>query len=647
MTRFLIAVALVMICVVGYAQKNAPKPSVLFTVGKEKTTSDEFIYLYKKNHPAKEDFTDPKIEEYLDLFVNFKLKVTEARARGIDKTPEFAKEYNTYKDELKKPYLPESKILDSLVKLTYDRLQTEVSAAHILIEVKSDASPEDTLQAYNTAVSIKNQILAGEDFASKVALYSDDPTSKTNGGNLGYFTSLQMVSPFEDAVYSGKPGDIVGPVRTSFGYHIIKIGETRPSRGEVEVSHIMLRTVTRDEAKAKNMIFEIHDQLRGGAKWEELVKKYSEDPGSKDIGGKLRPFGVGVLTRIPEFDAVSFSLTTPGEISDPFQTSFGWHIVRLERKIPMPSFEESAASLRNRIARDPRVQVSKQALMNKLKRDFAFVENAATKTKLLSLADTALTKGKWKIPGSFSAGKEVLFTIQSNKITAHDFLSYVQQNQRTNSMAPEKYLELLYTTYTESQIHEAFERKLIASNPEFEMLLKEYYEGILLFDIMEKEVWKKASEDSVGQHNFFDTHAALYNSGERVNATIYYADTKSSLDLLNKSLTAKDSVQVRDILKTKNVYSETGTFQREDRPALRDIDWKPGHYTSQNGNTFHLIVVNKMVPAGALSFEDARASVITEYQNELEKNWLAELRKKYPVKVNDKTKKYVVEKLKS
>lgn len=635
-----------MTCFVAHAQKKAPKPAVLFTVGKEKTTADEFIYLYKKNHPTKEEYTDQKIEEYLTLFINFKLKVAEARTRGIDKTPEFTKEYNTYKDELKKPYLPESKILDSLVKLTYDRLQIEVSAAHILVEVKSDASPEDTVQAYNTAVSIKNQLLAGEDFTAKAGLYSDDPSAKSNGGNLGFFTSLQMVGPFEDAVYAGKPGDIVGPIRTSFGYHIIKVGETRPARGEVEVSHIMLRAGARDEAKDKNLIFDIHDQLRGGAKWEDLVKQYSEDPGSKDIGGKVRPFGVS--SRIPaEFEAMAFSLKNPGDISDPFQTSFGWHIVRLERKIPLPSFEESAASLKSRIARDPRIQTSRQAVMNKLKKEFGFTENEATKTKVFSLADTALTKGKWKIPGSFASGKEVLFTLENKKITAHDFLSHVQQHQRANSMTPEKYMELLYTGYSESILNEAFENKLVASNPEFEMLLTEYYEGILLFDIMEKEVWKKASEDSVGQHKFFEAHPELYKAGERVNATIYYADSKDNLQVLSKSLLAKDSTSVQSILKNQKVYSETGTFQREDRPALRDIDWRPGHYMSQNGNTFHLIVVNKMIPAGALSFEDARASVISEYQNELEKNWLAALRKKYPVKVDDKTKKYVVEKLKS
>lgn len=646
MTRFLIAAACVMMCVAGYAQTKA-KPRVLFTVGNDNVTADEFIYLYKKNHPTKEDFTDPKIEEYINLFINFKLKVAEARSRGIDKTPEFTKEYNTYKDELRKPYLPESRIIDSLVKLTYERLKKDVSASHILVEVKTTDAPADTLEAYNTALTIKKQVLAGDDFATKASAYANNPSIKVLGENLGYFTALQMVYPFEEAVYSGKPGDIVGPVRTSFGYHIVKIGDSRPSRGEVEVSHILLRAGTREEAAAKNLIFDIHKQLRAGTSWDELVKKYSEDPGSKDINGKLRPFGVGALARFPEFDEAAFALKTPGELSEPFKTSLGWHIVRLERKIPLPSFEESAASLKGRVARDQRVQLSKTALTSKLKKDFGFVENAAIKAKVIALADTTLTKGKWKTPGSFSSGKETLFTLQKQKITAQEFLSYVLTNQRSNGMEPAVYMEFLYAAYVESTISTALENKLMASNPEFVMLLKEYYEGILLFDIMEKEVWKKASEDSLGQHKFFVAHPELYQAGERIEATLYYSDTKANLDLLSKSILAKDSTGARELVKARNIYSESGNFQREDRPALKEIEWKPGHYTAQSGNIYHLVVVTKLIPAGALSFEDARTSIVSEYQNELEKNWLAALRKKYPVKVNDKTKKYVVEKLKS
>ncbi|HEU5289699.1 MAG TPA: peptidylprolyl isomerase, partial [Cyclobacteriaceae bacterium] len=397
MIRVIAAGFLLLVCLSGFSQQTKiAKPLTLFTVASEPVTSDEFIYLYKKNHQAKEDFTQPKIEEYLALFINFKLKVKEARFRGIDTTAVFLKEYESYKEELKKPYLPEGKLIDSLVNVTYKRLQEEVRASHILISIKNDATPADTLEAYNKALEIKSKAQAGEDFGSLAALYSEEPMAQTSKGDLGYFTALQMVYPFENAAYLGKPGDIVGPVRTRFGYHILKIVDRKPARGEVEVSHIMIRTgAERDAAKSKNLIFEIYEQLNGGVSWEEVCKQYSEDPSSKNNGGKLRPFGVGAMASVPEFDRVAFSLQKPGEVSDPFQTQYGWHIVRLEKKIPLPTLEELAPNLKGRVARDERVQVSKQALTSKLKRDFSFTENTVTKAKVFGLADTTLTTGKW------------------------------------------------------------------------------------------------------------------------------------------------------------------------------------------------------------------------------------------------------------
>jgi peptidyl-prolyl cis-trans isomerase SurA len=291
MIRVIAAGILLFVCLDSFSQQaKSAKPLTLFSIASEPVTTDEFIYLYKKNHQAKEDFTQQKIDEYLTLFVNFKLKVKEARVRGIDTTAAFIKEYDSYKEELKKPYLPEGKIIDSLVNITYKRLQEEVKVSHILISLQADAASADTLQSYNKALEIKKRALAGEDFGSLAALYSEEPMVQTSKGDLGYFTAMQMVYPFENAAYSGKPGDIVGPVRTRFGYHILKIADRKPARGEVEVSHIMIRTgAERDATKSKNLIFEIHEQLVGGVSWDELCKQYSEDPSSKNTGGKLRP----------------------------------------------------------------------------------------------------------------------------------------------------------------------------------------------------------------------------------------------------------------------------------------------------------------------------------------------------------------------
>jgi len=647
MIRFFIATQLAIVWVNGFSQSKPNKATTLFSVNKESVSTDEFIYLYKKNHPSKDDLTQSKVEEYLQLFINFKLKVAEARYRGIDTTTAFLKEYNSYKDELRKPYLPEGKILDSLVKITYDRLQEEVSVAHILVSTKSDAEPQDTLQAYNKIIDVKNRALAGEDFGSLAALYSEEPNARTTKGKLGYFTAMQMVYPFENAAYSGKSGDIVGPVRTRFGYHVLKIEDRRPARGEVEVSHIMIRTGTeRDAIKSKNLIYEIHDQLRGGLSWAELCKQYSEDPGSKNNGGKLRPFGVGAMPTVPEFDLVAFSLQNPGDISDPFQTQYGWHIVRLDRKIPLPSFNELATNLRGRVARDERTQISRQALMKKLKSDFAFKENPNAKAKVFALADTSLTKDKWIPPTGFQGNKEILFSITSKNVLTQDFLKYVEQNQKITSLAPEKYIDQLYAVFVEKVINEALEAQIIASHPDFVLLLKEYYEGILLFDIMEKEVWKKASEDSVGQRKYFEENQMKYIAGERAVATLYSSGTAESITVLKGYVEKDDSVNIQKSTGAKGVRHEVGIFQREDRPIMSKIDWKPGLYSLEHSGIYYLVHIREMKPAGPLAFEEARASVISDYQDYIEKTWLEQLKAKYPVKLNEKAKKYVLQELK-
>jgi peptidyl-prolyl cis-trans isomerase SurA len=649
MLRIIAASLLAVVCLDGISQNSkASKPLALFSIGKEAVSTDEFMYLYKKNYQAKEDFSQEKIEAYLALYIDFKLKVTEARQRGIDTTAAFLKEYTSYKEELKKPYLPEGKLIDSLVAITYKRLQEEVRVSHVLIGVKSDATPADTLVAYNKALEIKSRAQGGEDFGSLAALYSEEPMARTSKGDLGYFTAMQMVYPFENAAYTAKKGDIVGPVRTRFGYHILKIVDRKPSRGEVEVSHIMIRAgAERDAVKSKNLIFDIYDQLKGGVKWDELCKQYSEDPGSKNNGGKLRPFGVGAMATIPEFDRVAFSLQNPGDISDPFQTQFGWHIARLERKIPLPTFEEMASGLRGRVARDERTQISRQTLMQKLKREFLFNENAQVKAKVLSLADTLLTKGKWKMPVAHSLGKEKLFSLKSKNVLVQDFLQYIRLNQKPSPQTPQQYIEQLYNAFVEKSVNEALEAQIVQNHPEFELLLKEYYEGILLFDIMEKEVWRKASEDSLGQRKYFDSHAGKYTAGERVDAILYSSGTASSISTLKGFVEKGDTASVGKFIQSKGARQEAGVFQREDRPVLAKVEWKPGLYSIENNRMYYLVRILKMVPPGALTFEEARASVISDYQDSLEKEWLALLKKKYPVKVNAKAKNYVVEKLKT
>ena len=306
---------LIFVCSASYGQSAKvaeSKPLPLFTLSTNTINTDEFLYLYRKNHQKKEDFTDAKIQEYFDLFINFKLKVAEARQRGLDTTAAFKKEFGSYKEELKKPYQAGKDDLDRLTQEAYERLGEEVKASHILISIKQDPSPADTLEAYQKIFDIKNKLMAGSDFQTLAKELSQDPSAKTNGGDLGYFTAMQMVYPFEQAAYSTKVGEISPIVRTRFGYHILKIQDRRKSKGEVEVSHILLRTGTSNDGKIKNSIFEIYDQLKGGRNWDELCKEFSEDTNTKNSGGRLRPFGVGALASVPEFETVFLFTSTAG-----------------------------------------------------------------------------------------------------------------------------------------------------------------------------------------------------------------------------------------------------------------------------------------------------------------------------------------------
>jgi len=642
-----LTVLLIFILVPGWAQKTKkqPVPQILFSVADRSVSTDEFIYLYKKNHQNKtDDYTKAKIDEYLSLFINFKLKVQEARTRGLDTTKVFQNEFNSYKEELRRPYLPEGKMVDSLVQLTYARLKEEVRASHILIGVKPEATPADTLEAYTRTMAIKSRAKAGEDFGTLAATLSEDPSARSNQGDLGYFTALQMVYPFETAAYQGKPGEVVGPVKTRFGYHLVKILDRKPARGEVEVSHIMIRIVSEnDQERAKNIIFDVYDELKGGVAWEELCAQYSDDVSTKNSGGRLRPFGVGAMATVPEFDQVAFSLQQPGEISDPFQTAYGWHIVRLEHKIPLPSFEEIAPSLKSRVQRDERVQISRQALAARLKKEYAYKENQVAKSKVFALADSSLLKGKWsvtKLPGT-----ETLFSIKSRTIPTNEFIAYVKEQQRPSTVSPQAYIEQLYAAFVETVINQAYEDQLVRTNPDYEMLLREYYEGILLFDIMEKEVWNKASNDTTGQRTYFTAHADAYVAGERVLAEIYSTSSSENLAEMSTLLQKQDSAGIAESIKARKVRLEKGIYQVNDRPVLAKVERKEGDYSVENNGMYYLVRILQLISPGLMTFEEAKASVISDYQNHLEKTWVEELGRKYAVKINEKGKQYMYKQL--
>lgn len=635
---------IVLLVLAGHAWGQGNKPRILFLINEKAVYTDEFIYLYKKNHLKPEDFTDQKINEYLDLFTNFKLKVMEAKARGLDTTEAFRKEFRTYREELKKPYVAEKDELDRLTKEAYQRLKEEIKASHILITIKPDATPADTLIAYNKIVATHGRILGGEDFEKVAREVSEEASAKSNGGNLGYFTALQMVYPFEQAAYKLTVGEISKPIRTRFGYHLVKVTDRKPARGEVEVSHIILRTGTSDGAKVKNKILEIYDQLQGGRSWEELCKEYTEDPATKDTGGRLRPFGVGALAGLPEFEAVAFSLKEPGEISDPFHSAYGWHIVRLEKKIPVPSFNEVEPALKRKVARDERLQIANRKLMEAKKIQFGFLGNNEVMTQIMSFADSNLLKGKWKWKGDDLVETKTIFSLQHHNYKVSEFISFIEKNQSVSAASPTTAMTQLYDHFLEEKLAEVEEAKLLAENPDFGKLLTEYKEGILLFTIMEKEVWNRAPEDTLGLRKYYNENKEKYKAGDRVRAKVLATTNKNLLDEVKKKVAAGDSIKSSDLKKFGSIQP-TRNYERGESKAVDRSPWTIGLHSVDVDETHYLVEIENLVPPGTKSFDEARAQIVSDYQEMLEKKWVAHLKQKYSVKINNKGKKFVLKEL--
>lgn len=647
MVRGILLLVLFGLCQLCLAQKNkTDKPVVLFTIGSTPYYIDEFVYLYRKNYAGKPDeLTDDKISDYLNLFVNFKLKVTEAKHRGMDTTVAFMKEFKSYRDELRKPYAAEPDELDRLAKEAYDHLTSELKVSHILIMLRPDAIPADTLAAFNKIVDIRNRALNGEDFGKLADEFSEDPGARATHGDLGYFTGFQFVYPFEKVAYATKVGEISRPVRTRFGYHLIKVLDRIPARGEVEVSHIYQNSRSGNEKNARNKIFEAYEQLKGGRNWDEVCKEFSDDGATKNTGGRLRPFGVrGMSADVPEFERIAFSLQQPGDISDPFQSALGWHIIRLEKKIPIPAYKDMEMSLKRKVARDERLQISKTAALNKHKKEFAFTETGIT-SEVMQLADSNLVKGKWKFLGDSTLPGKNIFTIMGRPTTAGVFFRFIKANQNPSSLTPVAYMQQLYDSFIEEKIAEQQDNLLAQQHPEFARLLNEYSEGILLFSIMEKEIWNKASEDSAGQRKFYEQNQNRYKAGERVDARIFATADKIFFEEVKAKIARGDTLSVSDMKKFKSVQNFR-YFEKGENKIIDGMPWSIGLHETNADGMYYLVEIRNLIVAGSKSYEEARARVISDYQDNLEKIWIDQLKIKYPLKISTKGKKQAIAELK-
>ncbi len=619
-----------------FANAKAQKSEVLLSIDDEIITKNEFLRFYQKNKINLTTGETIPVDEYLELFINFKLKVIEAKNQGLDTTQEFINEFKGYKKELSRPYLLDPEKLDELVEEAYHRMQYEVRASHILVRVKPDATPEDTAYAYKKAVNIKKRILRGEPFHIVAKGSSDDPSVKNNAGDLGYFTVFQMVYPFESAVYNLNVDEISYPVKTRFGYHIIKLTDKKEARGLIKTAHIMLSASGKNDAEKKELINEVYHRLRQGEDFAKLAKEYSDDKGSARNGGELPWFGVGQM--VQEFENAAFNLKSNGDISKPVKTNYGWHIIkRIDRKEPK-SFEIIKDDIRRKVINDRRSLMAKKALIEKLKEEYHFKEKKVNLPVFFDTTENAFVYNELYFEWENNL-TDTLFTFANKKVSVKEFESFIKQKKGRQNITPFQY-NILYEDFVDQEILQFEESQLEQKHPEYKYLLKEYYEGMLLFEIMDQEVWSKAINDTSGLKKYYNNHKENYMWDERWSGSIYYCKNHEVYRKVKKEINKRRfgrRVTNNDLLEkfnkeTEVLKIETGLFNKGENNIIDEMVWEKS--SNENENLLILIKGEEVKPA-IKPFNEAKGLVISDYQEYLEKKWVEKLRSKYNIQINN------------
>lgn len=618
------------------------KNDVVVTINGQEFTVEEYERIYQKNNSQLSDENDAMSpEEYIDLFINYKLKVIEAENQGLDTVQSFVDELSGYRKELSVPYMTDVTLTEKMVEEAYYRTTHPIRASHILINVPQDAPPADTLEAYNKAMEIREKFTSGEETFQKLAVeYSQDPSAKQNMGDLGYFKAFNMVTPFENAAYNTPVGEVSLPVRTNFGYHLIHVTDKKESKGQVKVAHIMKmfpdanNVAPNTDEKFKKLTDSLYNELINGADFAQMVQEHSDDKSTVSKNGEMR--FIDQTFRVQEFADAAFELENIGDIHKPVRSTFGWHIIKLLDTKSPPEFEDVRNELSRKIKNDPeRSKHSKLSFLNKLKKNYNFKQNnhnIETFKKLIAATDTIKTIDE-------TTASLELFSFNNTDYTVADFIKtqYNKASLQEVNLPSKRILNDL-EGYPSETLTDYEYNHLEEKYSDFADLMQEYHDGMLLFEIMQEEVWDKAVEDSTGLEMYYQNNKNKYTWNKHFDGL--YIKTKSPeateycKQLIEQDITdAEELKQKCKDNKDFTIVVREGKWEKGDHQA---IDYFIFDSEKPNGLNPELEFVHgQLNEAGTYkTLDEARGQYISDYQNYLEDKWVEELRKKYRIKVN-------------
>lgn len=625
------------------------KDDTLLSINNKPIEVSEFKKVYLKNIDLVKDESQKDVDEYLRLFINYKLKLEEAKTLGLDQQETYKKELDGYKKQLASGYLTDTEATDALVKEAYNRLQQRVNASHILIRLAPDASPADTLTAYERITEARAKVTGGAEFTEVAKQYSEDPSAAQNGGDMGWFSAFRMVYPFESAAYATSVGDVSQPFKTQFGYHILKVNKKEKVEGEVEVAHIMIavdKMTSMEQAEQK--IKQIETQLKNGASFESLAKQFSDDRNTARNGGKINKFGKGALNS-EKFENVAFSLTAQGEISQPIQTQYGWHLLKMIKRYPPKSFEEQKTELTNMIKRDSRSKLISDSFIKSLQEKYRV--NVNEQTKVYFTEQFKKGKNVEDILKDNSAMALNVFSINDKGYTYQDFAEYIKPRQAKliSSKDKDKFVEAYFESFVEDSLLRYYEANLERDNEDYADVLNEYRDGLLLFDLMESKIWNAAKEDTIALKTYYEQHKAKYKKELTYRIIKASAPEKEQIQRLIGNLkSGKNYKAIKEELSAKDSQILVSEVEVDKNDETLKVIKKPeakSYAIEQLNNFYTLVYINEEISPYIQSFDEVKGAVINDYQDDLEKQWLKELRAKYKVEVNTKILKKVKKEL--
>lgn len=650
-SRLVLAVGCCLTLVIGctsthppVSQSSSDAPVVVARYADTVITLDEFERRYAHSVGSRTDATDDSLAAYrdfLDRYVDFRLKVRAARAAGMDTTAHYKQEIRSYQQQTARPRLLREEVMEPIIRTLYERQQREVDVSHLLIRVPPDAPPSDTLAAYQRLATLVDSLQHGADFGALAERHSDDPSAQQQGapgyrGRLGYLTAGRTVKAFEDRMYETPEGERSSIFRTRFGYHVLKVHDRRPARPDIQIAHVMIRPdgpAPSDTAAARKEAEALRDSLQAGADFASLARRHSEDPQSARKGGNLGT--VRSDQRLPSsFKEAAFVLDSVGTISDVVRTRFGYHIIKLTDRKTLPSYEEAYENLKKQAARLPR--------SDSAQKQFAHAHRARLGTRV----DTARVLDVLNI-SSLHAPADSLTPDAVNSDVASTKVALLGDSTYTigdiAAFSPPEDTEPAATVggridafLNDAAItHAALQ--LEAQDPEFRLLMKEYREGVLLFQFMQDSVWTAAAQDTAALQRYFQNHRDRYRLPKRADVRVIRSPSDSLLQPLASALdgdVSLDSIAAAanrtaplrmDTVTVPLTPDSTQSVYRRALEVAEGAHVGPFHHNNQ----VLLLVRGLQHPARRQTFEEARSAVVQDYQEQYEKQVMQRLRRRY------------------